>query len=195
MRTGLALSSALVLTASALLAGCSQTGTSVPRRASLGTLKSSLSHLEFENEQLRREVAQLKTDSRDIEDRLVQEESENGTLKAKLDDARHLLSQRGYDFGDDRPSSLSQGSGGRGDSASTLPAGQSSRKRRKPPFTRIPGRIEAVDPADDDQTVAPSPPARDDVSSRSSLFSDQERWLPIAQGTTSGAAAKKGAVR
>src|SRR5690348_418427 len=78
-----------------LLAGCAQTGTTFPRRTSMGTLKTSLSHLEYENQQLRREVAQLKTDTRDIEDRLVQEEAHNGELKATLDDARHLLSQRG----------------------------------------------------------------------------------------------------
>src|SRR3954452_817405 len=140
MRTGLALHIALVLAASGLLAGCSQMGTTFPRRTTVGTLKSSVSQLEFENDKLRREVAQLKTDSRDIEDRLVQEETENGTLKAKLDDARHLLSQRGYDFGGEQPSALGRG-GDRSDSPNTVPAGQSTRKRRKPPFTRIPGRI------------------------------------------------------
>src|SRR5262245_606340 len=185
MTTGHALKLALLLAGSAVLSGCSEMGTTIPRRTTVGTLRSSLSHLEFENEQLRREVAQLKTDARDVEDRLVQEESENGTLKAKLDDARHLLSQRGYDFGGEPSSSLS-----RGDSASTIPAGQSSRKRRKPPFTRIPGRIEPVDPSDDEHTLMPKSRDGDDVSSRN-LFGEPERWLPIAQGTSASPSKKK----
>src|SRR3954451_20832316 len=66
MRTGQAVKIALVLAGTALLTGCSQMGTTFPRRTTVGTLKSSLSQLEFENDKLRREVAQLKTDSRDI---------------------------------------------------------------------------------------------------------------------------------
>src|SRR4051794_40032149 len=100
MRNGHALKIALLLGATGFATGCSsQTGSTFPRRTSFGTLKTSLSHLEFENEQLRKEVAKLKTDTREIEDRLVQEESDNGDLKARLDDARHLLGQKGYDFG------------------------------------------------------------------------------------------------
>jgi len=163
-------------------------GTTFPRRTTVGTLKSSVSQLEFENDKLRREVAQLKTDSRDIEDRLVQEETENGTLKAKLDDARNLLSQRGYNFGDDGSSSLSR-NGGRSD-ANTLPAGQSTRKRRKPPAIQIPGRMEVVDPADDEHVIAPNRRMREDVGSQSRLFSDNERWLPIAQGSSASGTKK-----
>jgi hypothetical protein len=195
MRTGLALKTALTLAVAALLTGCSQPGAPFPRRRSVGSLKTSLSHLEFENQQLRREVAQLKTDSRDVEDRLVQEETENGTLKAKLDDARHLLSQRGYDFGGEQPSALGRG-GDRSDSPNTVPAGQSTRKRRKPPFTRIPGRIEAVppaDPDDDEHVIAPRTRARDDLGAQD-VVNDPDHWLPIARGS-SAPSAKKGSVR
>jgi len=189
MRTGQAVKIALVLAGTALLTGCSQMGTTFPRRTTVGTLKSSLSQLEFENDKLRREVAQLKTDSRDIEDRLVQEETENGTLKAKLDDARHLLSERGHNFGDDGGSSLSR-NGDRSDSPNTIPAGQSTRKRRKPPAIQIPGRMEVVDPADDEHVIAPSRRSRNDLGSQSRLFSDNERWLPIAQGSSNSATKK-----
>jgi outer membrane murein-binding lipoprotein Lpp len=190
MRTGQALRIALVLSGAALLAGCSQTGTTFPRRTTVGSLKASVSQLEFENDKLRREVAQLKTDASDIEDRLVQEETENGTLRAKLDGARNLLSERGHKFGDDDDWGSLSRNGERPDSATTLPAGQSTRKRRKPPAVQIPGRMEVVDPDDDEHVIAPARRSRDAVGSQSRLFGDNERWLPIAQGSTSAATKK-----
>jgi hypothetical protein len=181
MRNGHALKIALVLGAAGLASGCAQTGTTFPRRTSMGTLKTSLSHLEFENEQLHKEVAKLRTNNREIEDRLVQEESDNGDLKARLDDARHLLSQKGYDVGTE-----SARQGDPADAPTTLPAGQSSRKRRKAPFTQIPGRIEMVPPSDpaDDDAFAPPKPAPKDAFGPQGRHADTEVWLPIAQGTS-----------
>jgi hypothetical protein len=194
MRNGHALKIAMLLAAGGLATGCSQIGTTFPRRTSMGTLKTSLSHLEFENEQLRKEVAKLKTDTREIEDRLVQEETDNGDLKARLDDARHLLSQKGIDLGDDASgSAASNRQDGPADPPTTLPAGQSSRKRRKAPFTQIPGRIEMAppsDPADDDPFVAPKAGARDEFGPQS-MRGDAEVWLPIAQGTSAPTARAK----
>lgn len=189
MRNGHALKTALLLAATAFATGCAQTGTTLPRRTPLGSLKTSVSHLEFENEQLRKEVAKLKTDSREIEDRLVQEEADNGDLRARLDDARHLLSQKGYDAGTEPAHATNRPS----DSATTVPAGQSSRKRRKAPFTQIPGRIEMVppsDPADDPQFLAPRPGPRDEFGPQSRR-GDTDLWLPIAQGTSAPTARSK----
>ena len=68
--------------------GCAQSGNSfLARRTTVGSLKTGLSHLEFENNQLKSKVAELKSINRDAEDRLVQEESANGELKARLDNA------------------------------------------------------------------------------------------------------------
>ena len=63
----------------------------------MGQLKTSLSHLEYENEQLKKTTAKLERENRSMEDRLVQEQMENGDLTARLDDARNLLRERGVD--------------------------------------------------------------------------------------------------
>ena len=63
----------------------------------MGQLKTSLSHLEYENEQLKKSTAKLQRENRSMEDRLVQEQMENGDLTARLDDARNLLRDRGVD--------------------------------------------------------------------------------------------------
>ena len=60
-------------------------------------MKTTISHLQFENEQLKTEVAKLKEESRSFEDRLVQEQVHNGDLAARLDDARNLLRDRGIE--------------------------------------------------------------------------------------------------
>ncbi|SIO61010.1 hypothetical protein SAMN05444166_6606 [Singulisphaera sp. GP187] len=173
---------------SGLLTGCAQTGTGItlPRRTSMGTLKTSLSHLEYENQQLRKEVAQLKTDSREIENKLVMEETDNGDLRARLDDARLQLSQRGVDFDAQSSATTSRDLDGGADARNTIPAAQSSRKRRKAPFTQIPGRIETIpriDPNDDEHVIDPRPTHGDAFGPQSSL-NDPDRWLPIAHGTT-----------
>lgn len=81
------------------LTGCAQSGSLLSQRTTVGSLKTSVSHLEYENQQLRREVASLKGENREFENRLVQEEAINGDLTARLDDARSLLAQRGLDGG------------------------------------------------------------------------------------------------
>lgn len=172
-----------------LLTGCAQTGPAItlPRRTSMGTLKASLSHLEFENQQLRKEMAQLKTDNRDIENRLVLEETDNGDLRARLDDARHQLSQRGIDFDTKTSSTSNRDLDTDPDAKITIPAGQSSRKRRKPPFTQIPGGLKPIpriDPEDEDHVIDPKPFQGEDVFGPQGSLGEPEHWLPIAHGTT-----------
>ena len=58
--------------------------------SAVGSLKTGLSHLEFENQQLKKQVANLKEENRDIENRLVQEETSNGDLSGA---ARRRLGQ------------------------------------------------------------------------------------------------------
>ncbi|AGA26939.1 hypothetical protein [Singulisphaera acidiphila] len=170
-----------------LLTGCAETGgITLPRRTSMGTLKTSLSHLEYENQQLRKEVAQLKTDSRDVENRLVQEETDNGDLRARLNDARLQLSQRGIDFDAQSSSTTSRDLDSDPDAKIAIPAGQSNRKRRKPPFAQIPGGLKPIprlDFDDDEHVIDPKPLQGDAFGPQSSL-NDPDRWLPIAHGTT-----------
>lgn len=180
---------ALVLTATGALAGCAQTGPILPRRTTLGSLKTSVSHLEYENEQLRREVAQLQSENRDIENRLVQEQAENGEISARLDDARYELSRRGLDFDAGRSASTPSSDGPKqADPWVTRPAGRSNRKPRKPPFARIPGRIEDIPPADSDDPAFADPKRPDrDAFGPQGLLDDSSKWLPIARIPTAPA--------
>jgi hypothetical protein len=163
-----------LLVVTGLLSGCAQPGSLLAPRTTVGSLKTSLSHLEYENEQLHREVAQLKSENRAIEDRLVQEEAVNGDLAARLDDARNLLSQQGLD------------PGGELDGRRMRPAGRSNRGRRKPPFARIPARIDTdPPPAPGFEGPAGTPDAsgtwRQEDLGPQGWLQDHERWLPVAQ--------------
>jgi hypothetical protein len=162
-------------------AGCSQPGGLRAPGAAMGSMRASLGHLEYENEQLRKEVATLKDDNRKIENRLVQEESANGDLSARLDDARALLTHRGLDGGESSDA-LDPGPAPR----RTLPAGRSNRKKRKTPFAQIPGQIDVLPPTDDNGSSSgwgqPSPPRVDDSDTTSSLDRPMN-WLPIARGS------------
>ncbi len=177
------------LLATGLLAGCAQTDNMFPRRTTLGSLKTSVSQLEYQNEQLRTEVAQLKSVNHEIEDRLVQEEAENGQLSARLDDARYELSRRGVDTGDDHASASRSEHDGTNPGV-TIPAGRSTRKRRKTPFAQIPGRTEPEpEPTDNQDDVRSAPPtrirAKDEFGPQSNrIFDDPGGWLPIAKGTS-----------
>ncbi len=141
------------------LSGCSGQSSFLTGGPTMGQLKTSLSHLEYENEQLKKSTAKLQRENRSMEDRLVQEQMENGDLTARLDDARNLLRDRGVDA-DVRLGSHRGGEtlgGSTADPASEgdgLPDGSRSR-RRKTPFAQISAgndsgaRSEADDAASD----------------------------------------------
>ncbi|WP_422926196.1 hypothetical protein [Singulisphaera sp. PoT] len=187
MLTGHARKIAPFLIATGVLSGCAQTDSLFPRQAMLGSLKTSVSQLEFRNESLRTEVAQLKEQNREIEDQLVQEQSDNGDLKARLDNARYELSKHGIDAEDIR-TKTSRRSADDPDSATTIPAGQSSRKKRKPPFAQIPNRIEEPIDLDEDEEIPPPRPRMRPKSESSghtdTRFDDPGKWLPVAKGTS-----------
>jgi hypothetical protein len=157
----------------------------------VGQLKTSVSHLQFENEQLKTELAKLKDEQRAAEDRLVQEQIHNGDLAARLDDARNLLRDRGLD--------LDEG----GSQARTLPAGRKTHKPRKPPAAQIGGDLNDLPAASDEQdqgnpsvsfrSSVPAPRRRifpDDPPSSSSS-DDQLRWQPVATGPAAQAAPRR----
>ena len=184
MSTGQYARTVLSVALSGLVVGCAQPGPMLSRRTTLGSLKTSLSHIEFENQQLRTKVSKLESDNREIEDRLVQEEEANGDLSARLDDARHLLSREGFDGGERGIGAVNRDDpSGNEPPSRTLPAGRSNRKPRKPPFARIPGRVDSAPPADntDDEFTRPTVPGADSIGPQSRL-DDDTRWLPIARG-------------
>ena len=164
----------------AAIAGCAGTGGPLlSQRTTVGSLKAGMSRFDFENQQLKKQVAELRTQNRQVEDQLVQEESANGDLQRRLDDARNLLAQNSPGGAEGEPNGLGSG-------ARALPAAQSSRRRRKAPFAQIPGRIDADDPSDDILAPGWNAPARNsgrDLGPQSRL-GDPTQWLPVASGVT-----------
>jgi hypothetical protein len=162
-------------------AGCSGQSTFLTGGPTVGQLKTSLSHLEYENQQLKQRTAKLEKETRSMESRLVQEELNNGDLTARLDDARNLLRDRGIES-DIRLGSRPRGQEvGVGDEeqdsrARTTQTGRSTKQRRKPPFAQIsngPGDSRSAD--DDDSTAQPrSRQSRDSTSVRSRRHSDAD---------------------
>jgi len=159
-------------------------------------MKVSLSHLQYENEQLKTEVARLKEESRSMEDRLVQEEIHNGDLTARLDDARNILRDRGVDTGT-RVGARTKGKRNADPDEETaqprtLPAGRTSKKPRKPPAASIPGDLDDLPTASDEPepqtgTISfkapgstPRRPAFPADSSRSWSEDDALSWQPVA---------------
>ncbi len=167
----------------AAVAGCAQSGPMLSRGTGVGTLKTSLSHMEYENQQLRRELASLKAEVRDTEDQLVQEETANGELSSRLDNALAMLKQRGA-----LENGVAEGEPNSQPPRTTLPAGRSTRKGRKPPFAQIRNQIESL-PSEDDKEPAPrwgvpSSSSNEPSVPQSSRLDNPAVWLPVARGTT-----------
>ncbi|MGO9599308.1 MAG: hypothetical protein ACLP7Q_15070 [Isosphaeraceae bacterium] len=161
-------------------------------------MKTALSHLQFENEQLRTEVAKLKEENRGFEDRLVQEQIHNGDLAAQLDDVRNALRDRGVD-----PETRlgSRGRELRSDEPDEpvtrprmLPAGRTGKKPRKPPAASISGDLDNLPRAPDDRQpddtislkTSDTTPSRGAIPGDSASVlggSGSLRWHPVASGS------------
>ncbi len=185
-----------------LAAGCAGRSNFLTGGPTAGQLKTSLSHLEFENQQLKQSVAKLQKENRTVEDRLVQEQIDNGDLAARLDDARNLLSDRGIDpevrVGSNRGRDAGVGSYADNDGppTRTLPAGQRARPRRKPPFANISGQVNSISPNDDDvakpehsdgpnSKVPRSRRRLDDDLDHHSFYDGPLSWVPVTDEGTS----------
>jgi outer membrane murein-binding lipoprotein Lpp len=166
----------LIVALAGLISGCqSGGGPLLSYNSNMNSLKASVSQLEFRNEELSKQVAALKSDNRQYQDRLVQEQAENDTLAAKLNNAKG----RGDDVR----------TGSRSDSgdADPVPAPSKVRRTHRIPAAAIPGRIEPA-------PVTQPEPGGDDVGlwkpSESSRLASSRRtsdvWLPVAQGVGSG---------
>jgi hypothetical protein len=163
----------------------------------IGQLKTSLSHLEYENQQLKRKVASLDDENRVMEDRLAQEQIDNGDLAARLDDARNLLRDRGLDpdmrVGARRSSeepgdAEALGADRRGNDS---PSGTPGRPRRKTPFAQISGSLDKHPQIEDDEQESAPRSARPGTSRRRagdtldhhSFFRGRSPWLPVVDAT------------
>lgn len=178
-------------------AGCSGESRFLTGGPTVGQLKTSLSHLEFENEQLKKKTAKLEQENRSMEDRLVQEQIDNGDLTARLDDARNLLRDRGLEP-DVKLGSRRRGDGDdgltedEGPQGRTLPTGRRARQRRKPPFAQISGQGNVSPPGPEkENSSADSRSNRATKTDRSSRRLDDDldhhsfhtgplRWFPVA---------------
>ena len=148
----------------------------------VGSLKTSVSQLEYQNDELQRQVAGLKAENRRFEDRLVQERAENQRLASQLDGAKERL---GEPASDTRTGSRS----------SATDDDDDPRRRRVGPVppaaaavVAIPGRIEPARPVDDDDMGSAQPAPRGRLASRRAV---DDRWLPVARGIGSGQASVK----
>jgi hypothetical protein len=159
-------------------------------------LKTSVAHLEYENAQMKRDLAKLRRENHQVEERLVQQEQDNGELTARLDDARNRLRERGID-------PVERADAGN-DGVRTLPAGQDGRKPRKRPVARIPGQFTpaapergpSLDTEEESGTFGPpqdtpgTSNAADSVGLRSddldhhSGYDGPLRWAPMAGRAT-----------
>ncbi len=186
--------------------GCAGRDSVLTGGPTTGQMKTSLSHLQYENEQLKTEVAKLKEESRSMEDRLVQEQIHNGDLTARLDDARNILRDRGVDT-ETRVGARTKGkrNAGPDDEVAqprTLPAGRTSKKPRKPPAASIPGDLDDLPTASDRDDAASgtislrdndAPPPRvrhafgEDPGSAAADDDDQTPWQPVASGPSRSA--------
>ena len=180
-----ALASALSLAGAVLVAGCTQPGPITSHRTLVGGLKTNVVNLESENDELRKQVATYKSESRDFEDQLVQERAHGDDLATRLDNAKGLLGRTG---GIDREvssrSDLEPPSSSRSTFSDSDPippprnARKSSRATRKPPAASIPSPVELDPPAstssNEDRAWGPQ-----------SRLNADDQWLPIASGTGS----------
>jgi hypothetical protein len=179
-------------------AGCSGQSSFLTGGPTVGQLKTSLSHLEYENEQLKKSTAKLERENRSLEDRLVQEQMENGDVTARLDDARNLLRDRGIDA-DLRLGSHRAGEGTgisaserEGTERSSSPDGSRARRRRTP-FAQISaGADDSVAPIDVGDPARDATPRRkktgtggasDDDSDRHSYQRAPRDWQPVADSS------------
>ena len=192
---------ALLAAALCLGGGCSGQSSFLTGGPTVGQLKTSVSHLEYENEQLKKSAARLEKDNRSMEDRLVQEQMENGDLTARLDDARNLLRDRGLEadvrLGSHRGGdTLDASSSEREDADRQSPPDGSRKRRSRTPFAQISGGSDSVSPIEVDDPATNSEPSvrsrsRTKRSGRSSEESPEQHsyhkapqsWMRVAESS------------
>jgi hypothetical protein len=165
----------LVLVALAPI-GCAQPGPFTSHQTTVGSLKASVSQLEYENEKLRKEVAEFKADNSRLETQLAQERDANGEITARLDDARDLIRRQGGNSTALGGSSTNFEDDGIPPPVPT-PKGKRIKGSRMPP----PARIPQIDDSSNDD-LGYQPPSRTPRDLGPTDSDDSDRWLPVARG-------------
>ena len=168
----------LAATGAMIAPGCANPGPIAARQNTVGSLKASVSQLQYDNINLRKQLADVRTDATRAENKLVQAEDEiqrrDGGSVAAI-----TRSSSKYASTDNGPSPADD---------DIPPPVQSpvhrSRGGRKPPAAQIPRTIpRGADPGpgaiiQDQGTYDPGPQA--------SRFIGDSRWLPVARGNSRG---------
>ncbi len=165
--------------------GCAGPNPFTSRQTTMGSLKASVSQLEFENEKLRKDLGELKADNTRLDNQLAQESAANGELTARLDDAKDLIRSQGGD--------TKALAGPWKDAEDDVPPPASTPKARRTRGNRTSPAVSIPSPE--------TPPLGDDVSLRiprqsprdlgDSDDSDDNQWLPVARGLPSAVTVRK----
>jgi hypothetical protein len=184
MATGRPRTLALCLTLAALGSpGCSSPGPLTSRQTMVGSLKASVSQLEYENQKLKKEVGELKADNSRIDNQLVQEREANGEIAARLDDAKDLLRRQGGNV-QAMGNSLKNFEDDGIPPPVAAPKGRKVNNKRPSPTVRIPSPEFAPSPSADDD-LSYEPPGRRPRDIGSIDREEEDRWLPVARGLPS----------
>ena len=167
----------LAASGACLVAGCANPGPIAARQNTVGSLKTSVSQLQYDNINLRKQLADIRSEATRAESKLVQAEDEiqrrdGGVASITRSSSKYANSDTGPVSADD----------------DIPPPVQSpvhrSRGGRKPPAAQIPRIIpRAADPG-------PGQIIHDqgtyDLGPQASRFIDDSRWLPVARGNSRG---------
>jgi hypothetical protein len=146
----------------------------------VGSLKASVSQLEFENEKLKKEVAELKSENNRLDTQLSQEKDFNDGITARLDDAKDLIRRQGGNaqalgttsrssYEDDVPPPI------------PTPPSMSRRTTRNPPTAQIPSPTDPTPFGTPNDGLGSRTIPR---TSRDLGYDDdfEDNWLPVARG-------------
>ncbi len=131
----------------ALCSGCARSGNFLASKPFQGSLKENLSRLDYQNQQLRRELASARNEKELLAKNLESAEIRNMDLATRLDNYRNIVRNQSLDddsYGLAQPSRPNYGPS---DAPTTRPAG---REPRNPPWTQIPYQFPVPSPPESD---------------------------------------------
>ncbi len=161
--------------------GCTQPNPFTSRQTTLGSLKASVSQLEFENEKLRKEVGELKADNSRLDSELAREEQLNGEITARLDDAKEMIRRDGgnaqalgapsKNYEDDQiPPPVS------------TPRSRPMKGGRKPPAAQIRQQTDPAPFGSSSDSLGYQPRSTGLNRDLGTDDGSDDRWLPVARG-------------
>ena len=164
--------------------GCASGNPFTARQSMVGSLKASVSQLQFDNEKLKKEVGELKADNSRLDSELAQERDANGEVTARLDDAKDLIRRQG---GGSTTTAGNTSKSFEDDDVPppvATPRGQRAKSGRKPPSVQIP-HIEPASPfgsSNNPDDLGANPTSKTSRDLGPTDADDDDRWLPVARG-------------